>query len=180
MFRHVLFTYPYRRDLGKMSFLPPLGLEFIAAAIEPYTQALDVVDMRLEAGRTRDFLRPDTDMVCFSVNWNKDTKFLREEIRSIGSGIPVVLGGRYATEDPEMWLSKFRNVTIVVRGDGEEAMEDFCRGLPLEDIAGLSYRKDGRIVHKVIFKGTGNQCHALWVHFLKANDIGVLQVVMAR
>jgi anaerobic magnesium-protoporphyrin IX monomethyl ester cyclase len=147
MFRRVLFTYPYRRDLGKMSFLPPLGLEFIAAAIEPYTQALDVVDMRMEAGRTRDFLRPDTDMVCFSVNWNRDTRFLHEEIRSIGSGIPVVLGGRYATEDPEIWLSQFPNVTMVVRGDGEEAMEEFCRGLPLEDIAGLSYRKDGRIVH---------------------------------
>jgi radical SAM superfamily enzyme YgiQ (UPF0313 family) len=146
-FRHVLFTYPYRRDLGKMSFLPPLGLEFIAAAVEPFTDDLDIVDMRQETGRTKDFLRPDTDMVCFSVNWNRDAKFLREEIRSIGSGIPVVLGGRYATEDPEMWLSQFRNVTMVVRGDGEEAMEEFCRGLPLEDIAGVSYRKDGRIVH---------------------------------
>ena len=147
MFRHVLCSYPYRRDLGKMSFLPPLGLEFIAAVVEPYAQALDVVDMRQEAGRTIDFLRPETDMVCFSVNWNKDVEFLREEIRSIGSEIPVILGGRYATEDPELWLSEFPNVTMVVRGDGEEAMEDICRGLPLEDITGFSFRRDGRIVH---------------------------------
>ena len=146
-FRHVLCAYPYRRDLGKMSFFPPLGLEYIAAVIEPYAQALDVVDMRQEAGRTRDFLLPETDLICFSVNWNRDTEFLREEIRSVGSDISVVLGGRYATEDPELWLSEFPNVTMVIRGDGEEAMEDICRGLPLEAITGLSFRRDGRIIH---------------------------------
>ncbi len=147
MFRHVLCSYPYRRDLGKMSFFPPLGLEYIAAVVEPYAQSVDVVDIRQETGRTRDFLRPDTDLVCLSVNWNSDAEFLREEIRSVGSGIPVILGGRHATEDPELWLSEFPNVTMVVRGDGEEAMEDICRGLPLEDITGLSFRKNGRIVH---------------------------------
>ncbi|MFC1793744.1 cobalamin-dependent protein, partial [Planctomycetota bacterium] len=130
-----------------MSFFPPLGLEYIAAVVEPYAQALDVVDMRQEAGHTRDFLRPETDLICFSVNWNNDTEFLRDEIRSVGSEIPVVLGGRYATEDPELWLSEFPNVTMVVRGDGEEAMEDICRGLPLDAITGLSFRRDGRIIH---------------------------------
>jgi len=130
-----------------MSFLPPLGLEFIAAAIEPYTDELDIVDMRQEPGRTRDFLRPETDMVCFSVNWSSDAKFLHEEIRSVKLGIPVILGGRHATEDPELWLRNFPNVSMVVRGDGEETIEEICRGLPLEDITGLSFRKNGRIIH---------------------------------
>jgi anaerobic magnesium-protoporphyrin IX monomethyl ester cyclase len=147
MFRHVLCSYPYRRDLGKMSFLPPLGLEFIAAVVEPYAEALDVVDMRQEAGRTKDFMRPDTDLVCFSVNWKNDAEFLREEIRSVGSEMPVILGGRHVTEDPERWLSEFPNVTMVVRGDGEETMEEICRGLPIEDITGLSFRKNGQIIH---------------------------------
>ena len=123
-FRHVLCSYPYRRDLGKMSFLPPLGLEFIAAVVEPHAQALDVVDMRQETGHTRDFMRQDTDLACFSVNWKNDAEFLREEIRSVGSEIPVILGGRHVTEDPEWWLSEFPNVTMIVRGDGEEAMEE--------------------------------------------------------
>jgi anaerobic magnesium-protoporphyrin IX monomethyl ester cyclase len=146
-FRHVLCSYPYRRDLGKMSFLPPLGLEFIAAAIEPYAEALDVVDMRQETGHTKDFIRPDTDLVCFSVNWKNDAEFLREEIRSVGSEVPVILGGRHVTEDPELWLSEFPNVSIVVRGDGEETMEEICRGIPLDDITGLSFRKNGSIIH---------------------------------
>ena len=146
-FRHVLCVYPYRCDLGKMSFFPPLGLEYIGAVVEPYAQVLDVVDMRQETGRTKDFLRPETDLVCFSVNWDRDTEFLKEQIRSVGSGMTIVLGGRHATEDPERWLSEFPNVKMVVRGDGEEAMEEMCSGRPLETISGLSFRSNGRIIH---------------------------------
>jgi radical SAM superfamily enzyme YgiQ (UPF0313 family) len=130
-----------------MDFFPPLGLEYIAAVIEPHAQALDVVDMRKETGRTKDFLRPETDLVCFSVNWQTDAEFVREEILSAGPETLVVVGGRHATEDPELWLSQCPNVDLVVRGDGEETMEDICRGLPLEAIVGLSFRRDGRIFH---------------------------------
>ena len=146
-FRHVLCVYPYRHDLGKMSFFPPLGLEYIAAVAEPHARVLDTVDMRQETGRTKDFLRPDTDLVCFSVNWDRDPEFLREEIRSVGSETMVILGGRHVTEDPDRWLSELPNVDMVVRGDGEEAMEEICSGLPLERITGLSFRRNGRIVH---------------------------------
>lgn len=146
-FRHVLCVYPYRRDLGRMSFFPPLGLEYIAATVEPYAQTLDIVDMRQETGRTKDFLRPETDLVCFSINWDNDTEFLRKEILSVGFQTSIVLGGRHATEDPERWLLEFPNVSMVVRGDGEEAMEEICSGLPLETIPGLSFRNDSQIVH---------------------------------
>ena len=147
MFRHVLCIYPYRRDLKNMDFFPPLGLECIAAVIEPYTRALDVVDMRKETGRTKDFLHQETDMVCFSVNWDSDAEFVHEEILSVGSGILVIVGGRHATNDPELWLSQYPNVNVVIRGDGEEIMEDICQGLPLGEITGVSFVRDGRIFH---------------------------------
>jgi anaerobic magnesium-protoporphyrin IX monomethyl ester cyclase len=147
MFRHVLCIYPYRWDLKNTNFIPPLGLECIAAAIEPSAQTIDVVDIRKETGRTKDFLRPETDMVCFSVNWDSDDKFIREEILSIGPGKFVVVGGRHATEDPELWLTQCPNVSVVVRGDGEEMMEDICKGIALEKITGISFRRDGQIIH---------------------------------
>ena len=147
MFRHVLCVYPYRYDLKNMGFFPPLGLEHIAAVIEPHAESVDVVDLRKESGRTRDFMREDTDAVCFSVNWDSDQQFVREEILSVGGDVTVIVGGRHATVDPELWLSEFPNVDMVVRGDGEEMVEDYCRGVGLEEIAGVSFRKDGRIVH---------------------------------
>jgi radical SAM superfamily enzyme YgiQ (UPF0313 family) len=147
MFQHVLCVYPYRRELNRYGFFPPLGLEFIGAVIEPYTRILDIIDLRKESGRSVDFLDPATDMVCFSVNWNRDARFLREEILSIPSDIYTILGGRHATEDPEGWLAAFPNVDAVVRGDGEEVMEELCRGLPHQEIQGLSFRKGEKIFH---------------------------------
>jgi len=150
VFLHVVCVYPYRRELNSAGFFPPLGLECIAAVIEPYASRIDIVDFRKETGGTKDFVCAQTDLVCFSVNWDRDPEFLREQIRSVPPDIFVLVGGRYATEDPEYWLSAFPNVDAVVRGDGEEATEEFCRGIPLEGIAGLSFRRDGQIHHNPI------------------------------
>ena len=150
MFQHALCVYPYRKDLKKFQFIPPLGLELIGKVIEPYSRALDIIDLRYESKRTPDFLRSETDMVCFSVNWKRRVEFLREEIMSVPPDIFTILGGRHATEDPEGWLTSCPNVDAVVRGDGEEVMEDLCKGVSLENIAGLSFRNGGGIIHNSV------------------------------
>ena len=147
MFRHVLCVYPYRRELRAYGFFPPLGLEYIAAVIAPHAKAMDLVDLRKEPGHARDFLKPETDLVCFSVNWARDTEFLRTEILSVPRGILTIVGGRHASEDPERWLIECPNVDIVVRGDGEEAIDEICRGVPLERIPGISFRENGGVTH---------------------------------
>jgi radical SAM superfamily enzyme YgiQ (UPF0313 family) len=148
----VLCVYPYRKDLKKFRFIPPLGLELIGKVIEPYARALDIIDLRYESKRTSDFLRPETDMVCFSVNWKRHIKFLRKEIMSVPPDLFTILGGRHATEDPEGWLASCPNVDAVVRGDGEEVVEDLCKGVPLENIAGLSFRNGDGIIHNPVRK----------------------------
>ena len=147
MFQHVLCIYPYRIGLKRFKFCPPLGIEYIGTVVEPYTQALDILDLRKESAHTVDYLRPQTDMVCFSINWQRDMQFLEAEIRSVPTDIFIILGGQQVTDDPESWLRAFPNVNAVARSDGEEIMEDLCRGVPLEDIAGLSFRKGTDIFH---------------------------------
>jgi radical SAM superfamily enzyme YgiQ (UPF0313 family) len=146
-FRHVLCLYPYREDLKHGRYYPPLGLEIIAGLLAPHSAAIEVVDLRHEAGVAADFVRPETDLVCFSVNWERDLDFVRAQIRAIPAGRRVVVGGRHATEAPEQWLADCPNIDVLVRGDGEEAVEELIAGRPLEDIAGISFRRDGRIVH---------------------------------
>lgn len=150
MFQHVLCVYPYRIELKRYAFFPPLGLEHIGAVIEPHARKLDIIDLRKEDRRTADFLRPQTDMVCFSTNWNLETEFVRQEILSVPPGVFTVLGGRHVTGDPEGWFSACPNIDVIIRGDGEEIMEDFLRGVPLEEIAGLSFRKNGKVYHNPI------------------------------
>lgn len=144
---HVLCSYPYRRELNDVGFFPPIGLEFIAKVIQPFSKEIEIVDMRREQGRTRDFVRPETSMVCFSVNWDRDQDFLCEEIRSIPDEIFILIGGRFASENPERWLVEFPNVNVVVRGDGEEAVDAICRGVPFKDIVGISFRSGNKIIH---------------------------------
>lgn len=149
-FGHVLCVYPYRRELNHSGFYPPLGLEFIAAALKPHAERVEVIDLRHEKGRTADFLRPETDLVCFSVNWDRDADFLRAEICSVPERIPVWIGGRHATEDPERWLNDCPQAALVARGDGEEIVADLAGGLPMEQIPGVSFRREGQIQHNPV------------------------------
>ncbi len=147
----MLCVYPYRVELGRDQwFYPPLGLEIIAAILKPRCQSIDVVDLRLESKRTADFLRPDTDLVCFSVNWGFEREFVREEIKSVPQHIRTIVGGRHATEDPEWWLSECPNINILVRGHGEDVVRDLMRSPALEGIDGVSYRLDGHVIHNAV------------------------------
>jgi radical SAM superfamily enzyme YgiQ (UPF0313 family) len=150
VFQHVLCIYPFRREIGDFGFCPPIGLELIATVLKPHAKAIDVVDLRKDPRRTVDFLRPETDLVCFSVNWDRDADFLEEEIRSVPARIVTVIGGRHASEDPGRWLSDCPNVAVVVRGDGEEATEEISAGVPLDRIAGISFRRAGEIIHNPV------------------------------
>ncbi len=147
MYNHALCIYPYRNDGFHAGFLPPLGLELIASVLEPSCRSLEVVDLRKRPGRTIDFYYPGTDLVCFSVNWKREVEFIREEIRSVPPGVFIIVGGRHVTENPGDWFEACPRVNAIVRGDGEETVEELCRGNPLEGITGLSFRRNGRIVH---------------------------------
>ena len=174
MFDHVLCVYPYRREVSNSGFLPPLGLEYIAVIIKPHARTMDLVDLRKYPGRMKDFLRPETDLVCFSINWDRDADFMCEEIRSVPPEIFTLVGGRHATEDPEGWLTRCPNVDALVRGDGEEAVAEFCKGVPLDRIAGLSFRRNGRLSHNPVRKTGPIQDRPFPVRSLRKTSYPVL------
>lgn len=149
-FRHVLCVYPYQSELSALGVLtgyPPLGLELIAAVIEPFCQDLDIIDFRREKEGLNRFLKPETDLVCLSINWKLEEAFIAKVIASVPKEIQLWVGGRHATEDPEKWLGSFPNIDILVRGDGEDVVELLVEGVPLPEIRGLSFRNGENICH---------------------------------
>lgn len=57
------------------------------------------------------------------------------------------MGGRYATEQVDELLERIHRIEAIVRGDGEEtAREIVGKGLS-EEIDGLSFRRNGEVVH---------------------------------
>ena len=148
-YRHVVCVYPYRRTGSSLTAFPPLGLEYVAAALRPYAERIDLVNFRHERiPSTQPFLRPETDLVCYSVNWRKELDRIRDDINALPPGVMVIVGGRAATENPQYWLDACPNVAVVVCGDGELAIAEIAEGRPWSQIAGLCRRgDDGQVVH---------------------------------
>jgi len=142
-------VYPYQRTGSSLTAFPPLGLEYVAGALRPYAERIEMVNFRQERmASTQPFLKPETDMVCYSINWRKELDLIRDDINALPPGVLTILGGRTATENPKFWLDACPNADAVVCGDGERAIAEIAEGIPWSEIDGLSHRDQyGEVVH---------------------------------
>jgi len=149
MYRHALCVFPYPWTRTSTRSFPPLGLEYIAAALRPFTEEIELINFRHErTASVGPFLRPETDLVCYSINWRKDLDLIRADIDALPPHILTIVGGRTATEDPRYWMETCPNIDAVVCGDGEKAIAEIASGKPWSEIAGLTHRAaDGTLIH---------------------------------
>lgn len=146
-YKHALCIYPYKHELKRVGFLPPIGLEYIASAIEDMVETLKVIDLRFEKKPLLSFVDENTDLVLISHNWGVEEEFVKDVINSIPEKITVIVGGRYAMEHVDELFQDIPRIDGIVRGDGEEiAREIVSKGI-LPDIDGLSFRSNCEIVH---------------------------------
>jgi radical SAM superfamily enzyme YgiQ (UPF0313 family) len=145
-FKHALCIYPYYREVPIYEFFPPLGLEYIAAAIEDRVGKTSVIDLRYEK-RFDEELRAGADLFLVSVNWHYEFDSVCEVIRSLPAGTMTVVGGRYATENIDELFSRCPNIDAIVRGDGEDTIRELVGTGSPANVAGLTWRDGGRIVH---------------------------------
>lgn len=152
-YKHVLCLYPYEADQRPgIGIWPPTGLEYIATALKGRVGKVSLIDLRHERAlckpeRMAAFIRTGVDLVFVSVYWKARYAAVCEFIRNLPAGVPVIAGGREASDNVEDLLDKCPNLAAVVRGEGEHTVQDIVAGRPWEQIAGLSFRQDGRIVH---------------------------------
>ena len=138
-----------------MSFFPPLGLCYIANMLERNDFNVKIIDRNALMTKhsancfivdeiTKDEIKrfkPDivgitsTTATFFDVKNN-----LLNSIRSIDKNIKIVLGGPHASALPEEILSKYSDIDIICRGEGEITLLEIAKGTALKDIQGLSYR----------------------------------------
>jgi hypothetical protein len=95
-YKNALCVYPYKRELKSLGFLPPIGLEYIAGAIENIVESVKIIDLRYEEKPLTTFIDKNTDLVLISHNWDFEEEFVKASINSIPENISVILGGRYA------------------------------------------------------------------------------------
>jgi anaerobic magnesium-protoporphyrin IX monomethyl ester cyclase len=146
-YKNVLCVYPYKRELKTVGFLPPIGLEYVASAIEDLVESITVIDLRYEEKPFLSFIDERTDLVLFSINWEADPEFVRDVIRSVPEQITVVVGGRHATVHVAELFQEHPRIDAIARGDGEEIARQIVQKGISPDIDGLSFRSNGEIVH---------------------------------
>lgn len=83
--------------------------------------------------------------------WN--IEFVLDVCEILKAALPeckILLGGPEVSYDAPAVLCENKCADYVMCGEGEIALNDFVNGGPLEDISGLTYRKNGKIVQNPV------------------------------
>ncbi|HIJ65993.1 MAG TPA: radical SAM protein [Candidatus Hydrogenedentes bacterium] len=147
---------------GFSSDQPPMGLGYVASALEQVGCAVRLIDANVEKLTPKAvaniLMQQSPDIVCFTVTTPLVPSAL-DTVRDLRHRIetpPVfVAGGPHATVLPEELLVE-DGFDYVVRGEGEDTVAELAEGLlaapnettaNIEDIAGVSWRRGSAICH---------------------------------
>ncbi|MBN1400132.1 MAG: radical SAM protein [Anaerolineae bacterium] len=140
---------------------PPLGLGYLAAALEADGHQVAIFDLGLEpntpleddVARVAAFAPDLVGMTAMTNNYHSADAFM-DMVRS-QIGCPIVLGGPHATVFPQR-LASDPKIDYLVYGEGEQTLQELVRALAAEDlqpsvttlrgISGLCYARDGELI----------------------------------
>jgi anaerobic magnesium-protoporphyrin IX monomethyl ester cyclase len=137
--------------------LPPLGLTYVAAALEQAGFQVELIDnymlkkpldyIKSEAKR----LKPDiVGITCGSVTYQPCIETAKA-IKEVLPSCKIVVGGWHPSYLPETML-EHPEIDYVVMGEGEKAIVELANSITKGDtasipkIAGVAYRSNGKIV----------------------------------
>jgi magnesium-protoporphyrin IX monomethyl ester (oxidative) cyclase len=155
--KHVLALYPYFGDSTRTikGLFPPTGLEYVAASMKDLVGKVTLLDLRYEKTyqdpkALSKFIRNEIDLLCVSIPWESRFEKVCDFVSQLPPEVCTVVGGHKATEEVEHLFDRCPNIDLIVRGEGEEIIQQIVTGVPYKDIRGLSYRENGGVVHNEI------------------------------
>jgi hopanoid C-3 methylase len=134
-----------RFGLGPFFRIEPLGMEYIAAALDARRHSVAVADLRFSRSLDHHVrtLRPDlVGVAAMHALETDDVLKLIRDVRRLSPNVPIVVGGHTAAAFPEPFLSA--DVAAVVLDDGELALPRIVdaleMGVALTTVPGLALR----------------------------------------
>jgi radical SAM superfamily enzyme YgiQ (UPF0313 family) len=134
-----------RFGLGPFFRVEPLGMEYIAAALEAAGHRVTLADLRFSQSLDTQLRRSRPGCVGIAAMHaleTDDVLALAARVRQLAPGVPVVIGGHTAAAYPEPFLTD--DVDALVVDDGERVMPELVRALehgdPLVTVPGLALR----------------------------------------
>lgn len=130
---------------------PPLGLGFIATYVRDHADGeVEIIDpipqglteqAVLDKVMTADFVGlsvyTDTRFYCFD---------FAKKIKEVNPKCTLIVGGPHVYSLDKLILEHYPFIDVLVRGEGEETVEEIIKGKPYKDILGITWRDaDGEI-----------------------------------
>jgi radical SAM superfamily enzyme YgiQ (UPF0313 family) len=149
-----------RFGLGPFFRIEPLGMEYIAAALEARGHRVTLADLRFTSSVAAQLRASRPDLVGIAAMHALETDEvvdLVRRVRALSPGLPIIVGGHTAAAYPEPFLVP--ETTAVVLDDGERALPGVCdaldRGEALTTVPGLAMRgADGAVLKTAGETGT--------------------------
>lgn len=135
---------------------PPLGVLYVAGVLEKEGVEVSVLEQaakELSINAAVDWVKKEEpDFLGFSTlsSSGRTAAIIAEEVKKENPNITIVFGNYHATFNAERILKTYPWVDLIVRGEGESASLELVECMKqkgnLENVLGLTYRKQGQIV----------------------------------
>ena len=131
-------------------FNPPVALLYLAGSLRQAGAEVAVLDGCLEgwqgiALKIRAF-KPDIIGVTCLTPERRAAIRVASLAKEIDANVLTVMGGAHPTTMDRQLLTCYPYVDVAARGEGEEIIVELARDLPLAEIAGISWRKNGKVL----------------------------------
>ena len=139
-----------RGNISILTHCPPLNLGYLAAYLIKHGHKVEIWDYEVEKITDDGFIerirQVQPDMIGFGcmtptiINGHKMAYLVKKNF----SNILILIGGPHSTAWPKKALEDFPHFDIVVIGEGEETLLEFCQAIDkkkdLSGILGIAYR----------------------------------------
>jgi len=141
-------NYMVQRKSGAWGINAPMGLAYIAAVLEKNNIPVKILDanaLNLSIPETiKKINKFKPDIVGISV-FTPAHRYSLEIIKGLSKKILTVAGGPHSSAVPDELLKNGFNVIVI--GEGEYTMLEIAQGKKLNNIKGISFKKNEKIIH---------------------------------
>ena len=137
--------WPVTREIE--SYWYPVWLTY-AAGMLPGSRLLDACPHKITPAQTIEIATDHDFVVLFTstVGFHNDLLLIRK-MKERKPDLKIAFVGPHVQNLPDQSLMASEDIDFVVRGEFDHAVVEFAQGRPLAEILGISYRKDGKVMH---------------------------------
>src|SRR5216683_83407 len=118
------------------------------AGMIPGSRLLDASPHKVNWQQTIQICKDYEFLILFTstVGLESDIKLIRK-IKEANPSMKIAFVGPHGHIKPDETLMASEDIDFVTRGEFDHSVVEYAHGKPLDEILGVSYRKDGKIVH---------------------------------